>query len=258
MSGESRRWLAQGAWQRARSAAVDLAFIAAATALVYGVFFKEARVLPQIEAKAGAAEGARARREPPLPTEPISLNGMQLRGIESARVILIEYGDYQCPYCGRFARETQPALEEKFVRTGKVRLAYLHLPLPNHALAQKAAEGAECAGAQGRFWEMHGRLFEEPRRLTEPDLVAHARALGLDGKAFDACLGGRMVDKVRADASLAREHEVSATPTFFVGAVRSDGRVRVVQRLSGAQPPAAFEAALEKVLSAAGADRARQ
>ena len=253
MSAETRRRVLQEAWQKGRSVAVDIAFIAAAVALVYGVFFKEARVLSPVEARAGAAGGAAATRrpEPALPKEAISLSGMRLLGSEAARVVLIEYGDYQCPYCGRFARETQPTIEEKFVRTGKVRLAYLHLPLQNHPLAQKAAEAAECAGAQGKFWEMHGRLFGEPRRLTSTDLVAHAQALGLDRSAFDGCLAGRMADKVQADASLASQHGVSATPTFFVGAVRSNGSVHVVQRLSGAQPVAAFEAALTKVVDAA-------
>lgn len=236
-------------WQSLRTAAVEIAFIAAAASMVYAVFAKEAAVPSAAAARPGSGRAA----EPPLPTDPVSLEGMRLQGDERAKVILLEYGDYQCPYCGRFARETQPALEEKFVRTGQLRLAYRHMPLPNHRLAQKAAEAAECAAAQGKFWDMHRRLFDERPKLAPADLVVHARDLGLDTTRFEDCLGGRTADKVQADAALARQHAVTGTPTFFIGAMRPDGRVRLLQRLSGAQPAAAFETAIEKLIAAATA-----
>jgi hypothetical protein len=118
---------------------------------------------------------------------PVSLAGATLQGSPSAKVAVIEYLDFECPYCGKFARETLPALDAGYIRTGKVLLAVRHYPLPNHQLAVKAAEAAECAGEQGKFWEMHLRLFQEPRNLHDRVLLSHAQPLA-DSSRFEACL----------------------------------------------------------------------
>jgi protein-disulfide isomerase len=181
----------------------------------------------------------------------VSLEGAAILGDRSARVVLIQYSDFECPFCARFARDTLPGLKAAYVRTGQLLVAFRHMPLPNHPFAHKAGEGAECAADQGKFWEMHDQLFKAPGQLDEDSLRKHARALGMDGVRFDDCLTGRKEEKVRTDALQARSVRITSTPTFFVGSMQPDGRVKVVHRFSGAQPASAFEAAIAKVAATA-------
>lgn len=243
MSGDLTSAASSRRWRVLLDVAVQIAFIAAALTLIYATFFRQPVTQPS---QARVAPAAR-RPDPPLPTEPVSLDGAVIKGAKSARIALIEYSDFQCPFCARFAREILPALEEKYIRSGKVLMAFRHYPLPNHPLAQKAAEAAECAGQQGKFWEMHDALFQDPKRLTRVDLLSRAQALGLNINQFDGCLGGTMADDVRTDAESARNLGISGTPAFLIGIVQPDGRVRVSRRVSGAQPVAAFEEALDQM-----------
>ena len=162
---------------------------------------------------------------------------------------MIEYADFQCPFCGKFAQEVRPTLLRDYVDTGKMLLAFRHLPLSKHRLAEGAAEAAECAGRQDRFWEMHARLFASPDRLDRPSLREHAQYVGLRLGAFDRCMNGEVTDKVRADAAAARELSVTGTPSFFLGAIEADGRVRVTRRLHGARPVQDFRQALDGLLA---------
>jgi protein-disulfide isomerase len=164
-----------------------------------------------------------------------------------ARVAVIEYSDFECPFCGKFARETLPALEAKYVRTGKVLLVFRQFPLPIHALAYKAAEGTLCAGRQDRFWEMHDQLFLN-RALDEGSLRRYARVIGLNEQQFESCLQGEAADAVRQEVESGKTLGVSGTPTFLLGYIQPDGRLKVTERLSGAQPVAAFEAVLDRLL----------
>jgi len=184
-----------------------------------------------------------------LPPEPVSLEGAAIRGSRAAKVAIIEHSDFQCPYCGRFAREILPELEKGYVATGKVLLAFREFPLTIHPFAEKAAEAAECAGRQGKFWEMHDRLFVK-QQLDPPSLEAHAKALHLSPGVFDTCLAGEAADKVRQDTEAGKALLVTGTPTFFVGTIQPDGRVKVLQRVSGALPLAQFGAALDRIIAA--------
>lgn len=105
--------------------------------------------------------GGSARAEMEVPSTPLSIQGAQLRGSKGARAVMIMYSDFQCPFCARFAKEVFPQIEQRYVATGSVALAFRHLPLPIHPQALQAAAVAECAGRQGKFWEMHDRLFAE-------------------------------------------------------------------------------------------------
>jgi len=197
--------------------------------------------------------GARSVAPPPapLPTEPVSLAGAQFKGDRSARVAVLEFSDFECPFCSRFALTTFPALQQEYLDTGKVLLAFRHLPLDQlHANARKAAEAAECAGAQGQFWEMHDRLFVDPTRLSRADLEGYATALSLRQPHFDRCLEGEMADKVADHVAEAMRLQVYGTPAFLIGTVESDGRLRVVERLSGAQQIGSFRAVLDRLLAA--------
>ncbi len=129
-------------------------------------------------------------------------------------------------------------------------LAFRNLPLESiHGNALRAAEAAECALRQGHFWEMHDSIFQDPKRLDVTALRARAKELGLDPGRFDGCMAGEATRKIRTEMVLANRMGITGTPTFLLGLVQTDGRVRVMTRLSGAQPPEKFEQALEALLA---------
>jgi protein-disulfide isomerase len=243
MSTESGRARFARRCRNALEVTVQITFVVAAATLVYANL-----------SRSGAPAGTSARpgqpgQQPPVPAEPISLDGVTVKGDRRAKVAVIEYSDFQCPYCGKFATEVLPTLEEKYVRPGKLLVAFRHLPLPIHAMAQKAAEAAECAGRQGRFWDMHDLLFQDPRQLAELNLRDRAATLGLNAEQFDTCLKGEASGKVRADAESGRRLAIGGTPAFLIGTVRPDGRVKVTERFSGARPVATFEAVIDNALA---------
>jgi protein-disulfide isomerase len=123
---------------------------------------------------------------------------------------------------------------------------FRHYPLPIHVNARKAAEGAECAGRQGKFWEFHDWAFQHQKELDQANLRAAAKTLALDPASFDVCLGGQAAAKVQADVEFANAVSIGATPTWFFGVVQSDGKVRVTSRLTGAKPFEDLRQALDK------------
>ena len=142
-------------------------------------------------------------------------------GPENAKVTLVEYGDYECPHCGR----AYPIVKEVQRRLGaKLRFVFRNFPLnESHPHAQHAAEAAEGAGAQGRFWEMHDSLFEHQRALDDAHLVGYAKALGLDPVAFEQDLRAHTHKaRVRQDFVSGVRSGVNGTPTFFINGVRFD------------------------------------
>jgi protein-disulfide isomerase len=195
-------------------------------------------------------EVVNGRPEVPLPVEPISIEGDVTRGAATAKLVLIQYSDFECPSCARFARDTLPAIEAQYIKSGRVLMVFRHLPLSFHPRAQKAAEAAECADRQNRFWEMHDALFASPRDLQDAALINRARAVGLDTERFRDCISsGNVARDVLADVRTARGLRISGTPFFFIGVRQNGGHVLVRQGLSGAHPVAAFERAFRTVSS---------
>ena len=178
---------------------------------------------------------------------PEVLERAPLEGSPDAPVLLVEFSDYQCPFCKRFYDETLPQIRQTYIETGKVRLVFLDYPLPFHPQAPIAAHAAWCAGDQDAYWEMHDKLFAEESRWVENDqaesvLVTLADELGLDKDAFQTCVGEKPHEvDVQAGLVEGQRLAVSGTPTFFV-----NGR-----RLVGAQPFAAFRDLIEQELSRA-------
>lgn len=186
------------------------------------------------------------------PTEVVvNTDGAPFKGKKDARVTLIEFTDYQCPFCSRYVRETYPQIEKEYIHTGKVKYVLRDLPLESiHPLAMKAAEATHCAGDQGKYWEMHDRLFANQRKLARPDLSSHAQALGLDVPAFDQCVdSGKSAAGIRKDIAEAQKLQANGTPTFFVGLTVSNNSQVKGTRLVGAQPYEAFRDAIERLLS---------
>jgi protein-disulfide isomerase len=145
-----------------------------------------------------------------------------VRGPRDAALTLIEYGDFQCPYCAR----AHAALSELMDELGGIRLVYRHMPLEDvHPLAELAAEAAEAAASQGKFWEMHDLLFEQQHQVTDKqDLAVLAESLDLDIERFRAeMLGRQHRPRVQGDLARARHDGAIATPTFFINGVRYRG-----------------------------------
>lgn len=136
----------------------------------------------------------------------------------SAPVTVIEYGDFECPVCGAFAREVFPELERRYIETGRVRWVFRHFPLRAiHANADAAARAAHCAATRDRFWEYHDALFADQSDLSPDALNRHAEQLGLDVGAHQVCRDSRRAaDRVQGDIASGAALGVTGTPTFFV------------------------------------------
>jgi protein-disulfide isomerase len=174
--------------------------------------------------------------------------GYPFRGDPAAPVTMEEFSSYQCPFCGRYFRESYPQIVDNYVKTGKVRYVFRDFPLPSQLQSPLAAEAARCAGLtgdSGAYWAMHDRIFEGQREWSgsaDADTLfkGYAAELGLDEMTFAGCLdSGSTSDQVQADLREGSARGVNGTPTFFV-----DGRA-----LSGAQPYAAFARVIDAALS---------
>ncbi len=142
-------------------------------------------------------------------------------------------------------------MDRDYIQTGKLKYVLRDLPLEAiHPFAMKAAEATHCAGEQGKYWEMHDRLFANQRALARPELSKHAEALGLDVAAFDQCMdSGKSAARIRKDVAEAQSLQVNGTPTFFLGLTDANtSKVKGV-RISGAQGYEAFKAAIERILA---------
>jgi protein-disulfide isomerase len=195
--------------------------------------------LAELEKAKPAAAPARAERptlEPAEALKVIDVRGAPVRGNPSAPVTIVEYGDFQCPYCLR-SRPTLAKILETYPQ--QVRLVYKHFPLSFHRQAMNAHRAALAAGEQGKFWEMHDLIFSEPKKLDDATMRKHAEALGLDLAKFDADYkSDRIAKKIADDQAEGRRALVRGTPTFFV-----NGKL-----LSGAQPFEAFQRAIDEAL----------
>jgi len=180
----------------------------------------------------------------------LSIENAAIKGDATAKVVLIEFSDFECPYCGRYVRESYPQIDRDYVATGKIRYVFRHFPLASiHPRAVKAAEAGECARLQEKFWPLHDRLFANQKSLERPALVEHARAAGLDVKSFETCLDGQASAAILADLKAGSRAGISGTPTFFLGLAQNDGSVHVVEKLTGAKPYAAFQSVLDRLLT---------
>jgi len=226
-------------FRKALDTVASLLVVIAAAALLWRLF-----VTP-------AGPEARASGPPVEDVKGLTLPSGYAANVQgSGRVVLVEFADYECPFCARHTQSTGSMIKETFVDSGRIQHVFLNFPLPFHANAQTAAEAAECAALQGKFWEMHERLFAQQHALRSADLLVHAQVLGLDTTAFTRCLEqGETRDKVRRDAEEGRRLGVSGTPAFFLGIQRKDGTVDLVKRLNGAVPFEQFEDTIGELLT---------
>ncbi len=171
-----------------------------------------------------------------------------------ARIAVVEFADFQCPYCGVYAREVYPRIVDRFVKTGQVVYVFRHFPLASiHPLAFRASEAAECAQDQGQYWNMHDLLFSNQHGLDDENLKNDASALGLNRSKFAKCLSMGRSGIVRADQLEGERLGVRATPTFLVGTIMPDDMIKVSWRISGAQSFETFKTAIDGVASGVSA-----
>ncbi|MEO6525121.1 MAG: thioredoxin domain-containing protein [Gemmatimonadaceae bacterium] len=176
----------------------------------------------------------------------------RIRGASTAQVWLVEISDFQCPFCKEWHDKSFAILDREYVKTGKIRIAYLNFPLSRiHPNAQAAAEAAMCAGVQGKFWELHGSLFDTQPKwapLKAPAAVAVfdslARAAKVEPKQWSSCMSAHAMAKlIEADRNRSADARVESTPTFFVGD----------RALAGAYPVDTFRVAIDQALAKAKA-----
>jgi len=192
----------------------------------------------------------------PQPSAPqlftVSFDGEPVKGNPDAPITVVEFSDFQCPFCSRFFEQTLPLLEKNYIDTGKIKFVYKDLPLDNlHPNARSAHIAAECADEEGKFWEYHDVLFQkqaEWQRLASSDLditlSQFAVDLGMQAASFESCMGSQdIADEVNQDTLEAARYGATGTPTFFIGNEK-DGFIKLV----GAQPYAAFQGVIDNQL----------
>ncbi len=247
-------------WQSSRvlAAAVALVLVAGPAA---GQTVSELRreidaLKARLDAQQKEIDALKAQRPgavapPKLEDITLTLDSAPVRGRAASRVLLVEVSDFECPFCGRYSRQTGPLLEKDYVASGKVRHVFVNFPLGTHPNAERAAEAGLCAEEQGRFWELHAGMFLNQGRLAARFLPELALSAGLNVNRFDACLqSGEKRAHVASDVAMARRAGVTATPTFFVGLEDPvTGAVTVVERIVGAKPYAVFRQALDAALN---------
>ena len=178
----------------------------------------------------------------------VALGDSPSLGQADAPVVLVEFTDFQCPYCKRAHDGVLAELKKKYVDVGKVRLVSRNLPLPFHPNAEPAALAALCAGEQGQFWAMRDRLFDNTEALSPQDFLKAAEELKLDIQAFTACLDAkRPGPRIASDKQDAAAAGITGTPSFVIG--RATGDKVTGMLMIGAKSTAVFEAEIEKLLS---------
>lgn len=235
-------------------AALSVSILGALAAVTqYNTLTRPSTVERQLaELRSPLAQGVRpggrgGRPQPPPPKAPVSLEGAATKGRADAPVVLIQYSDFQCPYCAVFARDVLPQLEREYVTPGKLLVAFRHLPIDSlHPFARKAAVAAECAGEQGAFWRMHDRLFAA--RLDEAVISTIADELNLRGPRFTECLSGDAGRKVERDVSEAKRMGINGTPALLIGESLPEGQVQAMHLSIGALGFQALQSIIDGIL----------
>ena len=192
-------------------------------------------------------------KEQPRQPVNISADDDPVRGNQDAPITIIEFSDFQCPFCARFHIQTLPLLLEEYIETGKAKLVYRDFPIQSiHPNAMPAAVASECADDQGKYWEFHDKLFETQSQWNKVDTVdaisifsKYALEIGLELEQFNECLSsGKYVNEVRKDLDDGRNYGVTGTPGFFVG----NEELGFVE-LKGAQPFESFKKVIDSQLN---------
>jgi protein-disulfide isomerase len=162
-----------------------------------------------------------------------------------APLVLVEFSDFECPYCRRFAQEVWPELRARFIDTGRLQVSFRHLPLPIHPHARRLAAAADCAQQQQRFWPMADSLFANNAGASEQELSQYAEQSGLALNVFVPCMTNGTTAHIDSDIALARRLKITGTPTFLIARLQPDGQASAAGIMYGALPISQFEKAID-------------
>ena len=177
------------------------------------------------------------------------LTAVPMLGDKNAPITIVEYTDYQCPFCQRFHLSAYPEIKKNYIDTGKVRFYSKDLPLDFHPNAMRAAQAARCAGEQGKFWEIRNTMGANPDKLDMGHIMGFATDLKLDTQKFQDCVNSdKYKDKVQADVAEAMRVGANGTPAFIVG--KSTGNGVDGELVVGAMPFAMFDEKIKQVQGA--------
>ena len=206
---------------------------------------QELRAIRKLLQQQKVVSKPQARKRPV--TAKIKLGDHPFMGSKDAPVTMVEFTDYQCPYCKRFHDNTFPTLKKKYIDTGKLRYVAMDLPLRFHPRAKPAANAALCANEQGQFWQMRGLMFKNSRKLEKDDLLGYAGKLKMDVPAFEQCLTqNRYAGQIQKDIKTANGVGFTGTPSFVIG--KNEMGFVNGAALIGAKPLAEFEAQIRQSL----------
>ena len=185
-----------------------------------------------------------AAQVPSAPRVPLDMNTLAdddpFLGKEDDPVVIIEWSDYECPFCERFFSQTLPQIKEKYIKTGKVKLVYRDFPLDIHPEATPAALAANCAGKQDKYFEFHDKIFENQQSMGSTSYKKWAQEVGVDVSAWEKCTKDpQQLQEVTKDLSDGAQAGIRGTPGFIING----------QLVSGAQPFSVFEQIIEAELS---------
>jgi len=205
---------------------------------------QELRQIRQLLERQGRGAAAPQAEEQPTRAKITDLTGVSMLGNKDAPLTIVEYTDYQCPFCQRFHVATYPEIKKNYIDTGKVRFYSKDLPLDFHANAMRAAQSARCAAEQNKFWELRDVMGQNPDKLDMDHIAGFADALKMDSKALRTCVdSGKYKDQVQADTLEAMRIGANGTPTFVVG--KSAGNGVEGELVIGAMPFQVFDEKLK-------------
>jgi protein-disulfide isomerase len=213
------------------------------------VIDQHSKTIAQIQANLKALD-SRLNQPGGAPSQPtlvkVSIDDDPIKGDINAPVTIIEFSDYQCPYCKRYNDQVLGKIEEEYISKGKVRYVFRDFPLPFHEKAVPAAVAANCAGEQGKYWEFHNFLFEDPKKNLEmATILDYAGDLGLDKTKFQACVNdGSQKSEVEKDFKDGQKYGARGTPSFFIGNTE-EGKEFNGAIIRGAQPYNVFKEHIE-------------
>ena len=179
----------------------------------------------------------------------VDIKSSPFTGSKNAKVALVEFTDYWCGFCARFAKQTQAEIMKKYVETGKIRYYLKDFAAQR---GTRVAEAARCAGDQDKYWPMHDQLFANYGKYGDDELVTYAKNAGADPSLFQKCVeSGRHTNDVRQDMDAGQKAGVDGTPTFVIGVIdpADPGNLKASRTIVGAQSLDAFQAALDGVLA---------
>lgn len=181
----------------------------------------------------------------------LDLTGAQFRGSTTSQVVLVEYSDYECPFCIRHFTQVLPEIDAAYIRTNKIRYTFRDFPIDQlHPESIRAHVAAHCATEQGKFWELHNRLFTKSGTHQPAELLARAKEAGLNPGTFSACVAAdKYSTAIRESTALAMSMGAEGTPFFIIGVMDGNNAIKPLTKIPGAFPYANFQQAIDAALA---------